>query len=281
MTDELLRDLHDAAADSENPAEASLRPQGTTRRELRAMRRDVLRKLRVGAGMSAVELGCGVGLLSVPVARRAGRYLGLDFAPQAVRVANRRLREAGLAEDRARAVCADVLRISDSELEAFGRFERVLVYAVLQCVRDEEQGVRFLQRTLDLLAEGGRALVGNLPLSDLAVDWTAPDPPPHGLLQRARVGGRWILTPGTASVPLTRRWKARRAVERVIKLQLESPIGDFPSVVLPEHHTVKLSTETVERWLASLQGDFTYRWRLPAPGVPLVAGRADLVLHRR
>jgi SAM-dependent methyltransferase len=280
VSDALLREIHDVVADSDNPAEASLRPPGTTRRELRAMQRDVLRKLCLGRETSVAEIGCGVGLLGVSVAARAGRYLGLDFAPQAVRVANERLRAAAL-DGRADVLCLDVLSVEDGQLRALGRFDRVLVYAVLQCVRDEQEGVRFLQRTLDLLAPGGVALVGSLPLEDLRVDWTPPDPPPRGLLERLLVGGRWILTRGVAPVPLTRRWKARRAIERVIKMRLESPIGDFTPLLLPEQYTLALSTATVERWLSRLRGDFTYRWVLPAPNVPLAAGRADLILLRR
>jgi hypothetical protein len=79
-------------------------------------------------------------------------------------------------------------------------------------------------------------------------------------------------------VPLTRRWKARRAVERLIKTHLESPVGDFTPMLMPEHHAIALSTAAVERWLASIDSVFTYRWELPAPNVPLAAGRADLIL---
>jgi SAM-dependent methyltransferase len=280
LSDALLRDIHDVVAGSGNPAEASLRPPGTTRRELRAMQRDVLRKLRLGRGISVAEIGCGVGLLGVPVAERAGRYLGLDFAPQAVRVAGERLRAAG-ADGRADVICLDVLSVQDEQLRELGRFDRVLVYAVVQCVRSEQEGMRFLRCALDLLAPGGMALIGSLPLADLHVDWTPPDPLPRGLRERVLAAGRWILTPGTAPVPLTRRWKARRAVEQIIKMRVQSPIGDFTPLLLPEHYTIALSTATVERWLSRLQGDFTYRWRLPAPGVPLAAGRADLILHKR
>jgi SAM-dependent methyltransferase len=280
MSDRLLREIHDVVAESDNPAEASLRPPGTTRRELRAMQRDVLRKLRLRQGMSVAEIGCGVGLLGVPVAERAERYLGLDFAPQAVRVASERLRGAGL-DGRAKVLCLDVLSAAPEQLRELGSFDRVLVYAVLQCVRDEQEGMRFLRSALDLLSSGGLALVGSLPLEDLRVDWAPPEPPPQGLGERLLVGGRWILTPGVAPVALTRRWKVRRAIERVVKMRIESPIGDFTPHLLPERYTLALSTATVERWLSRLEGEFSYRWELPAPNVPLAAGRADLILRKR
>ncbi len=279
MSENLVRDIHDVVADSQNPAEASVRPPGTTRRELRAMQRDVLRKLQLGSNTSVAEIGCGVGLLGVPVAERATRYLGLDFAPQAVRVANERLQAAGIS-DRAGALCLDMLSVTDERLRELGHFDRVLVYAVLHFARSEREGVCFLQRTVDLLAPGGRALVGNVPLEDLRVDWTPSEQPPQGMRARLLAAGRWIATPGVAPVPLTRRWKTRSALERIVKLRSQSQVERFVPVLLPASYTLNLSTTVVERWLSALHGEFTHHWELPSPGVPLAPARADLILLR-
>ena len=164
-SDNLVREIHDLVATSEDASQASARPPGTSSRELRAMRRDVLGKLRLSRGMSVAEIGCGVCLLGVPVAERVSRYVGLDFAPQAVQVANERLQASGVS-DRARALCVDVLSITDEDLERLGHFDRVLMYAVFHYARNEQEAVRLLRRTIDLLAPGGRALVGNIPLED-------------------------------------------------------------------------------------------------------------------
>jgi 2-polyprenyl-3-methyl-5-hydroxy-6-metoxy-1,4-benzoquinol methylase len=278
VTDNLVRDIHDAVAASEDPAQASVRPPHTSARQLRAMRRDVLRKLRLKRDMSVAEIGCGVGLLGVPIAARVARYTGLDFAPQAVRVANERLRAAGVGA-RAQALCLDVLSVEQQRLRELGRYDRVLLYAVLSCARSEREGICFLQRAVDLLAPGGRALVGNLPLQDLAVDWAPREPPPRGLPARAWAAARWIATPGTAPVALTRRWKLRRALTTA--LAPRAPVERFVPARLPDGYTVALSTETVERWLAAVEGEVSHHWQLPAPGVPLAAGRADLILLRR
>lgn len=278
MSDNLVRDVHDAAAGSDSPVEASVRPPGTTPRELGAMQRDVLRKLRLRPGVSVAEIGCGVGLLGVPVAESAARYVGLDFAPQAVQVANERLHAAGVG-DRARALCVDVLTVGGEELQALGRFDRVLVYAVLHYARTESEAVRFLQRTVDLLAPGGRALIGNVPLDDLQIDWTAREPAPQGLIARLIAAVRWVTGPGIAPVPLTRRWKARRIVETMLKSR--SPAERFAPARLPPSYTLSLTTVAVERWIATLEGDLVHHWELPAPGVPLAPGRADLIILRR
>ncbi len=277
MSENLVRDVHDAVARSDSVVEASARPPATSPRELRAMERDVLRKLQLGARTGVVEIGCGIALLGVPVARRAARYVGLDFAPQAVETARERLRAAGL-EDRSRVLCMDVLSAAGDELDSLGRFERVLMYAAFHYARSESEAVCLLQRAFDLLAPAGRALIGNVPLGDLHGDWTAPEPAPRGPLARLTAAVRWVMTPGTTAVPLTRRWKARRTLEVLLKRR--SPAQSFVLPPLPPGYTLSLTTAAVERWLASVDGEFVHHWELPAPGVPLAVGRADLIIER-
>jgi hypothetical protein len=54
----------------------------------------------------------------------------------------------------------------------------------------------------------------------------------------------------------------------------------FALARLPPDYTLPLTTAGVERWLTSLEGNLTHHWELPAPGVPLAAGRADLIIER-
>jgi SAM-dependent methyltransferase len=276
-SDNLVRDVHDAVAGSDILAEAGVRPAGTTARELRAMQRDVLRKLQLDREASVVEIGCGIGLLGVPVARRAGRYVGLDFAPRAVEVANGRLLAAGLAP-RARAMCVDILGADREMLKALGRFDRVLVYSVLHYARTDAEAVRFLRSTVDLLAPRGRALVGNIPLEDLLIDWSASAAPAAGLLARLLAATRWTARGGSAPVALTRRWKLRRLAEMALKAP--SAAAEFAPARLPSGYTISLTTDAVERWLTTLGEELVSRWELPAPGVPLAAARADLIVSR-
>jgi 2-polyprenyl-3-methyl-5-hydroxy-6-metoxy-1,4-benzoquinol methylase len=275
-SDNLVRDLHDAVAGSDSLAEASVRPAGTSGRELRALRHDALRKLRLAPGLSVVEIGCGIGLLGVPVARRARCYVGLDFAPHAVAVANSRLRAASLAP-RARAICVDVLKVDSEELKTLGCFDRVLVYSVLHYARTEAEALRFLQSTVELLAPRGRALVGNMPLEDLRVDWPARKTP-GGLPVRMLAATRWAAKRGTAPVPLTRRWKLRRLLEMALKAR--SSAERFAPAQLPSGYTIALTSATVERLLATLGEELAHHWELPAPGVPLASARADLIISR-
>jgi SAM-dependent methyltransferase len=241
------------------------------------MRRDVLRKLRIEPGVSVVEIGCGIALVGLPVARRATRYLGLDFAPQAVQVANERFRKAGL-EGRASAQHVDVLALGADELRQLGRFSRVLMYAVLHYARTDQEALRFLSVAADLLDRGGRALIGSLPLADLRDDWPSPGEGQKRGLERVTAAARWTTSAGAASVPLTRRWKTRYMFESVLNKRARR--ADFVAPSLPANYTLPLTTAAIERWLAMLPNELVHHWELPAAGAPLAAARADLIVVR-
>ena len=272
MIENLVQGIHDEVARSRNLAQASVRPSGTTARQLASMERDVLRKLQIEPASEVLEIGCGIGLFSLPLARAAARYVGIDFAPEAARRADGRLRAAGLGE-RAEVVCRDILAPADDR--PIGCFDRVLMYAVLHYARSEEEAVGFLRATVDSLAVGGVALIGNVPLGDLEVDWPSTA---GGWMRRAFGAARWLAKEGVGSVPLTRRWKAQWMAEST--LRRIAPGDDFPDARLPQGYTLSLTTLSVERWLETIDARLAYGWKLPAPGVPLAAGRADLIVRK-
>ncbi len=278
MSGNLVREIHDAAARSPDDVEASVRPVGTTPRQLRTMIREVLRRLDVGPCASVLEIGCGVGVLGVPIARRAATYVGLDFAPQAVEVCQARLADAGLG-GRARVICLDVLTASDADLRALGSFDRVLMYAVLHYARTDAEAKRFLECTVALLAPGGRALVGNVPLEDLEADRAPTSPTSATLFSRVASWLRWVAAPAHPPVRLSRAWKIRRILESLV-LSGASRTRSFTPVRLPTNYTMALTVDDVERWLAAVEGSPRYRWLSPGPGVPLASGRADLIIER-
>ncbi len=133
---------------------------------MRRMVEDVIAKLTPD-GMTVIDIGCGTGVLGVPIARRAARYAGVDISPEAVAVLSELLPASEIR-------CADVTR---DDLTDLGRFDRVLSYAVLHYVASEAEGERFVRNALEFLAPGGHALLGNIPLPSADL--------PHTLPQRA------------------------------------------------------------------------------------------------
>lgn len=109
---------------------------------------------RVGclAGLSAVDVGCGGGLLCEPMARLGARVTGLDAGPEAIAAARRHADLAGLDIDY-RATTAEALA------ESGARFDLVLALEIVEHVADVDLFVGALAR---LLAPGGLLAMSTL-----------------------------------------------------------------------------------------------------------------------
>jgi 2-polyprenyl-3-methyl-5-hydroxy-6-metoxy-1,4-benzoquinol methylase len=281
---EPVRDLHDEAARDPNLAVASVRPLGTTRFELWLMVRDVLRKLDVDENASVLEVGCGVGVLGLPLARRVRRYVGIDIAETALAVFGKRLASAGL-DDRASLRPLDFAAAPAATGESLGRFDRVLVYAVLHYVATEMEGQTFVAQAIAALEPGGKALFGNLPLADLAGDLEPQTARRQGSLRRAGTALRAALaqgTPNAVGIVQTRRARLVDLVfgrSRLLLRPVFSGARTAPSS-LPSGSTVDLSKYLVEDWLEKAPIAVQYRWLPPGVATPLAHGRADLLVIR-
>lgn len=104
------------------------------------------------AGLEVLDLGCGGGLLSEPLARLGARVTGIDADAQSVRIA------AGHAEDCGLAIA--YLESTAEELAATGRrFDLVVSMEVVEHVRDVEG---FLAAACALVKPGGGLALATL-----------------------------------------------------------------------------------------------------------------------
>ena len=111
-------------------------------------------------GMTALDVGCGAGLLSEPLARLGARVTGLDAAPENVAVAALHAQGQGLAID---------YRAGSVEALAGERFDLVASLEVIEHVSDTAGFVRGLAGAL---APGGLLILSTpnrTPLSRLAL----------------------------------------------------------------------------------------------------------------
>lgn len=104
------------------------------------------------AGGTVLELGCGTGRLSVPVARAAPRFVGLDRSEPMLRRLRARIRRARLA-GRASIVRGDVRALP---FRRDWRCRLVMApYGMLQSLLSDEDLTRTLDAVAGVLARGG------------------------------------------------------------------------------------------------------------------------------
>src|SRR5690606_34459087 len=95
------------------------------------------------AGKTAIDVGCGAGLLTEPLARLGAKATGLDAAPENV----------GAARAHAEAVGLDIEYLAGGIEQVAGRrFDRVVSMEVLEHVAET---AAFARGLADALADGG------------------------------------------------------------------------------------------------------------------------------
>ena len=104
------------------------------------------------AGLTAVDIGCGGGLVAEPLARLGAQMLGIDASEEAVRAAAAHAAETGVALDY-RATTAEAL------LAEGARFDLVVTLEVVEHVADLEG---FLAAAAGLVAPGGILVAATL-----------------------------------------------------------------------------------------------------------------------
>lgn len=110
------------------------------------------RAIRPFTGLRALDVGCGAGLLTEPLARLGARVTGLDPAGEALEVARRRAREQDLDIDY-RASSVEELVAED------GRFDLVCALEVVEHVPDPDA---FLRGCVRLVRPGGALVLSTL-----------------------------------------------------------------------------------------------------------------------
>ncbi len=87
---------------------------------------------------TALDLGCGTGTNVIYLARRGWRALGVDFAPNAIAMARRKARRAGV-EAFAQFYVADVTRLAWLEASVYAPFTFAMDIGCLHALSAEEQ----------------------------------------------------------------------------------------------------------------------------------------------
>jgi len=170
-------------------------------------------------GLAIVDVGCGGGVLSEPLARLGARVTGLDPAPTNVKVAQAHADAAGVRVDYRARTIEDVVAAGE-------RFDIVLAMEVVEhvvdmpafvataCAAVKPGGLLFsatLNRTLRsyaLAIVGAEYVLGWLPKG--THDWDK-FVKPHELIRAVEAGGLAVTdTTGVVFNPLDSSWRASR-----------------------------------------------------------------------
>lgn len=177
---------------------------------------NVLRPLE---GLSLLDVGCGGGLLTEPMARLGAGVLGIDAGAEAIRVASAHAKESGLA--------IDYRCLTAEALAAKGRlFDAVLNMEVIEHVADLDA---FLGACSSLLKPGGAMVVATLNRTAKAYalaivgaeyvlgwlppgthDWRKFVTPPELTAKLAKGGVKVTEMTGVIYNPLSDRWTLGR-----------------------------------------------------------------------
>jgi 2-polyprenyl-6-hydroxyphenyl methylase/3-demethylubiquinone-9 3-methyltransferase len=174
------------------------------------------------AGLSVADVGCGVGIVSEPLARAGARVTGIDASAQNIEIARRHAEHSSLTIDYR---CAVTEHLSAEH----GKFDAVLCLEVVEHVADLQM---FLASTAALVRPGGRLIIGTINRTArswvLAIvaaervlgwlprgthDWTRFVKPSETALQLGRLGLSQSAIHGIAFNPLAWRWLPSRKIE--------------------------------------------------------------------
>jgi ubiquinone/menaquinone biosynthesis C-methylase UbiE len=107
----------------------------------------------VKPGMTAADIGCGLGFYTVEMARMVGekgRVAAVDFQPEMLSLTERKVRKAGISER------VEIVQCSQDDIAVTGRFDFVLSMWVSHELEDRK---RFFRQILGILKQGGKFLL--------------------------------------------------------------------------------------------------------------------------
>jgi SAM-dependent methyltransferase len=101
-----------------------------------------------------LDLGCGTGRLTIPLARRGFRCVAVDLSPVALAAVERQALAAGVAVDRVLANLVDLDCLADASADSC-----VMMYSTLGMIRGRENRLLALRHVRRILKPGGRFIL--------------------------------------------------------------------------------------------------------------------------
>src|SRR5262245_34549414 len=113
----------------------------------------IVEQAAAGPASAVLEVGCAAGFVARPLARRVGRYVGVDMSPAAVKVARR----LGLPNAEFRTADGSRLPFADNS------FDAAILYDVFTNFPQFADGIPIIKEMLRVVRPGGKVLIGSIP----------------------------------------------------------------------------------------------------------------------
>jgi SAM-dependent methyltransferase len=118
------------------------------------MVKDVIDKLELPSVGRLLEIGFGSGQLLRPLAELVGEAAGVDHIAAVTRLVGQLPPHVSLVAGRW------------PDVRPSGKFDRILIYSVLQYLGGRDTARQFIDAAVEVLADGGLLLIGDLPNRD-------------------------------------------------------------------------------------------------------------------
>lgn len=116
---------------------------------------DVIPKMQVAPHHRVLDIGCGSGLLVIPLAQMVEEVVGLDH-PDVVAALGATINLPNIT----------LIGGGFPDTPVPGPFDRIVAYSVMQCNPDYASALAFVRAAAQMLADQGRLVIGDIPSSD-------------------------------------------------------------------------------------------------------------------
>lgn len=116
---------------------------------------DLIQKMELSANDKLLEIGCGTGAILIPLSFLVNSATGIDH-PDVIASFKERIHHHNI-----RLISGNFL-----DIDVKSKYSKILIYSVLQCLSDENEVIKFIEKALSCLKPDGILLVGDIPNID-------------------------------------------------------------------------------------------------------------------